>query len=59
MTKRAAVTEAEARRVIKAALDCGLLIREVVVSVDCVRLVTDPEPKVPVKSPDMLEKWGS
>lgn len=57
MPKRAAVTEAEAKRVIKAALACGLQIKEVVVSVDCVRLVT--EAKAQVKKTPELEEWGS
>ena len=59
MPKRAAVTEAEAKRVMKAAIACGLKIKEVVVSVDCVRLVTDAEAEErhkPDKEMDTLKK---
>lgn len=43
MSKRAAVTEAEARRAIKAALACGLTIYEVIVKVDGIRILTKDE----------------
>lgn len=39
MTQKAAVSEAKTRRAIKAAQAAGLTVKEVVVTVDCVRLV--------------------
>lgn len=43
MPKRASVTKAEARRVIQAAQECGLSIKEIVATVDGVRLVVNAD----------------
>ena len=45
MTRKAAVTEAKTLRAIKAAQSAGLTVKEVIVTVDCVRLVIQGDAK--------------
>lgn len=45
MTRAAAVSEAKTRRAIKAAQAAGLTVKEVIVTVDCVRLVIQGDGK--------------